>query len=117
MNNSISSIAARVLVVGVSLASSAIYGQQVQHKPMERPQIMPMPTTSPQQGSVNQPMPGPVYQPMPVYQPPMPVYQQAYGVYCYAGQIIGTLAVALPVGSGCIVYAYDGTAYQGLVGQ
>jgi hypothetical protein len=127
MRNSINSVAASALFLGLSFFS--LNAQAQMPRRVQKPQVpmlplqsgyQPQPTYQPQ-GNYQQ-----AYQPQGNYYQPQGNYQQAYqpvytpqpqmGATCYAGQVMGTLQQYLPIGSSCAVLAY-GNTYYGTVGQ
>jgi hypothetical protein len=128
MRMKVFSIACLVLVVSAH-AQIAPQVQPPRRGPVMKPQVPPMPVTS-QQPVFQQPMP--VYSQPPLFQPPVsqqPMFQQSvvqqpiypqpvqYGLNCYAGNLVGPLGQAAPIGLSCSVFTPDGSQYAGVVGQ
>jgi len=116
MNTSHAKVFASVLFIGVSLLPNNLYGQR--DRPVAKPQVPVIPPQQvyPQQVYPQQVYPQQVY-PQPQYQvPPPPPPPPLFGTNCYAGQVIGSLSQAAPVGTSCYVVAY-GATYPGTVGQ
>jgi hypothetical protein len=117
---SCTTIVAGTLFVCVASVSLCAQAQIAPRRPVQKPEVPPMPQTSPPAPVFVPPSPhpqplswnqsGPVYPPQQVYQPPQ------LGSTCYAGSVSGSLAQLAPIGAPCLVLAY-GIQYPGVVGQ
>lgn len=120
-------ILALTLFVAASLAADASAQEMRQPRPVQKPQVMPVPQQQPPifQPMPQQQMPAPFpQQPMPLIQAP-PVQQAPMqwppvqvGATCVTsdGSLVGSLPQWAPLGSACTIFAF-GTAYPGYVTQ
>jgi hypothetical protein len=128
IKTSCTAIVAGTLFVCVASVSLWAQAQVEPRRPVQKPEIPPIPQQSNPQAPVYMPpapyQQVPMYQQVPTYQQglmyqPGPGYQQSLpqlGSNCYAGQVMGSLAQLAPIGAPCSVFAY-GMQYSGVVGQ